>query len=117
MLTRKPQKGDLIRWPEWPADKAATVVKTPEGDDTICWTMDRDGRSSCFIWRHPEGLNTQAEIVQGQYCYECRTWTQTPFTLDTDWQEVCDTCYPAWREAEDEAEGERQDQRRAENWY
>ena len=52
-----------------------------------------------------------------QYCYECRSWMPGPFTLDTDWQEVCDACYPAWREAEEEAQWEAQQKRNAENAY
>ena len=64
MLTRKPQKGDRVRWPEWRPGRTALVTATPEGADNLCWIReDGDAQAQPFIWRHPEGLNTLAEIV------------------------------------------------------
>jgi len=40
------------------------------------------------------------------YCHECRSWTY-PFTLDVDYREICDACYPDWREARAEEQAER----------
>jgi hypothetical protein len=61
MLTRKPRKGDRLRWPGGPI---YTVVKTPEDHAWICW-IQRDGMDpTCFIWRFNEGFNTVAEIVE-----------------------------------------------------
>lgn len=64
MLTRKPRKGDTVRWPDWPVGKTATVVATPEGPDNLCWIAIGDSKPQPFIWRHPEGLNTLAELVE-----------------------------------------------------
>ena len=64
MLTRKPRKGDRVRWPDWPAHQYATVVRTPEDDNNLCWILQRgESRPQPFIWKHPDGLNTLAEIV------------------------------------------------------
>jgi hypothetical protein len=61
MLTRKPQKGDVIRWPH--NDTQGVAVST-EGN--LCW-IDIPGRpTEPFIWRHAsdDTLNTLAEIVE-----------------------------------------------------
>lgn len=62
MLTRKPVAGDVVRWAH---GYEAVVERTPEAHEDICRIRGvKDGRESSFIWRHPEGLNTQAEIVR-----------------------------------------------------
>ena len=70
-LTRKPRKGEIIRWPDWPVGKHAVVTATPEGDDDICWIIIRmigpaESKPTSFIWRHPDGLNKQATIIEDQ---------------------------------------------------
>jgi hypothetical protein len=62
MLTRKPTKGDLIRWTHWPKDRTAVVLRTPEGDENLCWI--REGELDApFIWRFRDGLNTMVEVI------------------------------------------------------
>lgn len=68
MLTRKPVKGDVVRWPN--SKLTYTVVRTPDensNDRNLCWIRNNvTGLETPFIWRHPEGLNTLAEIVEAQ---------------------------------------------------
>lgn len=65
MLTRKPRKGDRLRWPDWKPQRFAVVVRC-EGN--LCF-IDEPGRpTEPFIWRFRDGtpeeqLNQLAEIV------------------------------------------------------
>jgi len=66
MLTRKPVKGDRVRWPHWPKDRIAVVVRV-EGN--LCWIRE-DGSDEAhpFLWQFPrtQTLNELAELVEPQ---------------------------------------------------
>lgn len=59
-LSRKPVKGDRVRWPDWKPGRVAIVTRV-EGN--LCWIQDGDVTDP-FIWRFPEGLNRLAEIIE-----------------------------------------------------
>jgi hypothetical protein len=60
-LTRKPRKGDKVRWPHWKAGRVATVNHV---DGNLCW-IDEPGKDTMpFIWNFREGMNTLAEFVE-----------------------------------------------------
>ena len=59
MLTRKPRKGDTIRWPN-----SGSVVTVDHVDGNICHTIDADGKHDLFIWNFRDGMNTLAQIVR-----------------------------------------------------
>lgn len=65
-LTRKPLLGDRIRWPG--NETVFRVIKTPEGEDNICWirpeSRDTPHANTSFIWRFAEGLNREATIIE-----------------------------------------------------
>lgn len=49
-LTRKPRKGDKIRWPNW-VGKFVTVLRTPELGETLCYAVEPNGgKVQRFIW-------------------------------------------------------------------
>lgn len=62
-LTRKPVKGDRLRWPGWALGRVATVVTTPADDDYLCWIACDDRPVEPFLWRFRDGFNVLAEIV------------------------------------------------------
>jgi len=63
MLTRKPRKGDRVRWPDWPAGRVATVVRV---EDSLCYIECPSDRINPFIWFFPreQKMNELAEIVE-----------------------------------------------------
>lgn len=64
MLTRKPVKGDQIRWPKWKQGRVAIVVSTPKSDDDLCWIREDEGAAMPFLWRTTRGMNPLAELVE-----------------------------------------------------
>jgi hypothetical protein len=74
MITRKPEIGEHVRWPQWPVRKTAVIVARPENerhgnDPNICWMRHSTGLIDCFIWRfetsnRPVTLNQEVEIVR-----------------------------------------------------
>lgn len=70
MLTRKPVKGDRVRWPDWAPGRTALVTAPPDGN--LCWIKEDDWmQAEPFIWRNggTGALNPLAEIVE-QPCLE-----------------------------------------------
>lgn len=60
-LTRKPRRGDKIRWPHWAHGRWAVVERV---DDTLCYIREGDVVQP-FIWLFPRenAMNALAEIV------------------------------------------------------
>jgi hypothetical protein len=57
MLTRKPQKGDRIRWPAHPGVGGIVTRVGPY----LCWYRDARGTETCFVWWFPrEGSDVGA---------------------------------------------------------
>lgn len=61
MLSRKPVKGDRVRWPDWKSERVAVVQSV---DGNLCWIREGNGESMPFIWRSQTGLNRLVEIVE-----------------------------------------------------
>lgn len=61
MLTRKPVKGDVVRWPNWPQGRVAIVQSV---DGNLCWIREGADESMPFIWRSQGVLNHLAEFVE-----------------------------------------------------
>ncbi len=58
-LQGKPSTGDRV---SWEGGVSGTVTRCYE---SICWFLpDGKDKESCFIWKHPEGLNNQVRIGQ-----------------------------------------------------
>lgn len=73
--------GEKVRWPDWKPGRVAIVTEMPDpnmfyvppnlqGNEDLCWIAEPDSQivrartPQPFIWRFPEGLNNQAEIVE-----------------------------------------------------
>lgn len=64
-LTEQPRKGQRVAWRmNGKLTHHATILRI-EGN--LCWIKPDDGSDSApFIWRHKEGLNTLAEIIEDE---------------------------------------------------
>lgn len=65
-MTRKPKVGDRIRWPYWrPGITGCVTLVHDNGIARYRLDTQRAGSADgAFIWCHPEGLNTECEIVE-----------------------------------------------------
>ena len=63
MLTRKPKKGDKIRWSHWPKDRVAIVHRV---EDELCYIEYPSDRITPFIWffTREQKMNELAEIIE-----------------------------------------------------
>lgn len=60
-------------------------------------------------------MHTNDEVPP-DYCFQCEQ-TGKRFTLDTEWEEVCDDCYPKWKENDDQNRAERAAERAFESYH
>lgn len=58
-LTRKPRVGDIV-------EAGGREFTVTHFDRNICWTIDRNGNASCFIWwfERTGSFNTAHTIVK-----------------------------------------------------
>jgi hypothetical protein len=93
MLTRKPMATERVRWPDWAPGRFATVVRTPDTGENLCWIQEGDAKPEPFIWRFRDGLNVLAEIVDAEHGTTAEAWQAAQAIISDGNGEQCGWSY------------------------